>query len=249
MASRLPDRPEPAGFGNCPDCAYAGTGTPAICFECALGTIEEIAVDESCQICDGHLEDDESCKNPLCNRSVEQRGWERNYAISMRSGVLEKVISLYKYDEVKGWAWIFGRVLVGYIEAVFQPGEWDILIPMPTYVASDGERSWDHIDLIVERAEIEGSPIPIRRDVMRKTRATARLVAQDGFYTRALVAEQEIGPALEVVDAAAVAGKNVLVFDDVFTGGLTLREAARKLVDAGTSRVGGVVLARQPFRS
>jgi predicted amidophosphoribosyltransferase len=169
----------------------------------------------------------------------------------MRSGALEKVISRYKYDDVKGWAWIFGRVLAGYLESLLfidpSPDPWDLIIPMPTYVG-DGGRDFDHIDLIVERAEIEAPELPFRRDVMRKTEATPRLVEQPGFAARAQVAERYFGPALEVIDPAAVAGKSVLVFDDVFTSGLTLREVADKLKQAGAKRVGGVVLARQPFR-
>ncbi len=241
------DAPERAGFGHCPDCAYVSTGTASICFDCASETIEDVARTTNCTICDGRLQGGH-CWNPLCNRSAEERGWHFIYAISMRTGILETRISDYKYREIKGWAWIFGRVLTGYIEENFQPGEWDLLIPMPTYVG-DGGRDWDHIGLILERAEIEGCSLPIVRDVMVKQTATARLVEQDSFYARALVAEREFGPALQVVDRAAVAGKDVLVFDDVFTTGLTLREVARKLMDAGANMVGGIVLARQPFGS
>lgn len=39
-----------------------------------------------------------------------------------------------------------------------------------------------------------------------------------------------------------------LVYDDVFTDGLTLREIARKLRDAGATRVCGVTLCRQEYR-
>jgi predicted amidophosphoribosyltransferase len=63
------------------------------------------------------------------------------------------------------------------------------------------------------------------------------------------MAEREFGPALEVINPAAIKGRSVLVFDDVFTSGLTLREAARKLKAAGAPEVAGIVLARQPFRS
>ena len=84
---------------------------------------------------------------------------------------------------------------------------------------------------------------------MRKTKATPRLVAQSSFRARAEVAEQYFGPALEVVDPATVVEQSVLVFDDVFTSGLTLREVARQLKQAGASDVAGVVLARQPFGS
>ena len=242
----LPGAPETAGFGNCPDCAYVSTGTAGICFACASETIEQLP-DERCMICDGRLTEEGECGNPLCNRSPEERGWEYIYAISMRGGTLDEVINRYKYGEVKGWAWIFGRVLVGYLQDLpFPP--WTLIIPMPTYVG-DGGRSWDHIDLIMKRALIEDPEQPIRRDVMRKTKATPRLVQQSGFQARAQVAEREFGPALEVIDPAAVAGKSVLVFDDVFTSGLTLREVARKLKDAGATEVAGIVLARQPFRS
>jgi predicted amidophosphoribosyltransferase len=242
----LPQAPETAGFGNCPRCAYISTGTASICFECANETIEHLSR-ERCLICDGRLKADGDCGNPLCNDSPEERGWEYIYAISMRSGTLKSTINAYKYAETKGWAWIFGRVLVGYLEDIDLP-PWDLIIPMPTYVG-EGARSWDHIDLILERAMIEGPEQPIRRDVMRKTKATPRLVDQHGFYARAVLAEREFGPALEVIDRAAVLGKSVLVFDDVFTSGLTLREVARKLKAAGAREVAGIVLARQPFGS
>ena len=42
--------------------------------------------------------------------------------------------------------------------------------------------------------------------------------------------------------------QRVMVFDDVFTGGLTLREIAFKLKAAGAREVYGLALARQPYR-
>ena len=243
-----PEAPEPAGFGNCRECAYVATGTAAICFDCASQTIEEVARDR-CMTCDGRLSEHGRCGNPLCNDTPAQRGWEFIFAIAMRSGVLQRALNEYKYDGVQGWAWIFGRVLVGYLEQNPHLGiEWTHIIPMPTYVGAGG-RDFDHIDLIVERAAIEGPGLPFNRKLMRRTKATPRLVEQSGFRARAEVAEREFGPALDVLDPAAIEGQSVLVFDDVFTSGLTLREVARKLKQAGASDVGGIVLARQPFRS
>ncbi len=241
-----PDAPEPAGFGNCGVCAYRRTGSASICYACASQTIEPIAVG-SCEICDGILDAEDHCGNPLCKDSPEQRGWDFVYAIAMRSGQLKQVISRYKYDRKIGWATIFGRVLAGYLEEGPRASDWDLIIPMPTYVG-EGGRDWDHIDLIVERALAEAPELPFRRDVMRKTKPTPRLVQQSGFPARAQVAECYFGPALKVIDPDAVKGNDVLVFDDVFTSGLTLREVARKLKAAGAGHVAGVVLARQPFR-
>ena len=41
---------------------------------------------------------------------------------------------------------------------------------------------------------------------------------------------------------------NVLVYDDVFTDGLTLNEVARALRRVGANAVCGVTLCRQPYR-
>jgi predicted amidophosphoribosyltransferase len=45
-----------------------------------------------------------------------------------------------------------------------------------------------------------------------------------------------------------VAGSRILVIDDVFTEGSTLREVARALVKAGADEVAGLTLARQPWQ-
>ena len=46
---------------------------------------------------------------------------------------------------------------------------------------------------------------------------------------------------------AIVRGKRVLVYDDVYTEGLTPREVARALLGAGAVEVAEIVLARQPY--
>lgn len=50
-----------------------------------------------------------------------------------------------------------------------------------------------------------------------------------------------------VPDPQAVAGRRILVFDDVLTDGFTIREVARRLREAGAAEVSEVVLAPQPF--
>jgi len=49
--------------------------------------------------------------------------------------------------------------------------------------------------------------------------------------------------------SASVAGRRVLVVDDVVTTGSTIHEAARALVDAGATRVAALALARTPLNS
>ncbi len=47
-----------------------------------------------------------------------------------------------------------------------------------------------------------------------------------------------------MTDSQAIAGKHIVLVDDVLTTGATIRECARVLLDAGARNVMGVVLAR-----
>jgi predicted amidophosphoribosyltransferase len=239
--------PQPAGFGKCAGCAYVQSGPSSVCYRCARQAIEDVSR-HRCMTCDHDLPPDEDeCRNPLCRRSIDDRQWKMVWAIAMRTGRLDSAIKAHKYQGKWGWSWIFCRVLVGYFQSnpeAFR--EFDMIIPSPTFVAPGG---YDHTGQIIEQAALEDPSWPFRRDVMTKTRATTRLAeVRGGFGARAYVAETEIGPALKVVKPFDVVGKSVLVFDDVFTGGLTLREVARKLRVAGAAEVYGIALARSRFR-
>jgi phosphoribosyl transferase-like protein len=92
-------------------------------------------------------------------------------------------------------------------------------------------------------------PWPFELDVIAKTKATTRFKDARDWHERHRIAKEEIRPALEVLRPELVDGRRVLVFDDVFTDGLTLREVARALRGKGAVQVSEIVLARQPFRA
>jgi predicted amidophosphoribosyltransferase len=243
------DRP-PAGFAACANCAYRDTGTAPICFACAAEHTEAVPAD-SCQVCDLPCKSGEDCGNPIC-------GWEDRYftrvrAISMRTGQMQWAISRYKYDGKWGWRAIFGRILVGYLgEHAEEFAGYDAITPSPTYTGEGAERDFDHTRLILEAAAIE-EPIrwPFEYDLIVKEVATDRFASKGSvkpWRERKQIAEGPLRDALRVPDPARVAGRRILVFDDVFTEGFTIREVAKALIEAGAAEVSQVVLARQPFR-
>jgi predicted amidophosphoribosyltransferase len=242
-----PGAPEPAGFGHCGECVYFQAGSTATCYTCARGGMEPLAK-HRCRVCDQETGPDLTCRNPLCGREIEQRGFAYIYAIAMKTGTLDHAVKAYKYRGKWGWGWIFGRVVVGYLNAndhIFR--DFDLIVPSPAYSGTDAAAS-DHAGDVLRRAQVEDDSWPFRFDIMSKTRETKRLAGIRKFRDRATIAETEVGPALRVDKPRAVAGKAVLVYDDVFTDGLTMREVAYKLTAAGASLVAGLVLARQPFR-
>jgi predicted amidophosphoribosyltransferase len=239
-------RPSPAGFGNCGWCAYRTTGTADICFTCAQSSFDRLAEDR-CELCELELKEDGSCGNPLCGWDEDSRYFKWVWAISMRTGPLRGAIDRYKVDGKWGWAGIFGRVLLGYLNAhaaVFQ--QYDLIIPSPTWIG-DGGRQFDHTGLVIERAIVEDDGVwPFRVGVLEKTAATAPFRGKT-WKRRHEIAEHELRPALNIPNPDLVKSKRILVYDDVYTEGLTLREVARALCKAGATEVSEIVLARQPY--
>lgn len=223
------DRP-PAGFAACVECAYRQHGSPPICFACAAENTQPIS-ENACAICDQGLKPDGTCGNPVCN--WDDRYFDMVWAISMRTGQMKSAISRYKYDGRYGWAGIFGRILVGFLN------EWapdfdgfDAIIPSPTFVG-EGGRGFDHIERIVQAAQIE-EPLkwPFEFGIVEKTAPTERFVGKS-WRERKEIAEGPLRAALRVPHESRVEGRSFLVVDDVFTEGFTIREVARGLRLAG----------------
>jgi predicted amidophosphoribosyltransferase len=239
------DRP-PAGFAACVECAYRDTGSAPICFSCASEHTEPLAA-ARCEVCGQALPADGRCGNPVCH--FDDRYFTRVWAISMRTGEMRAAITRYKYEGKWGWAAIFGRILVGFLaenRSLF--AAYDLMTPSPTYIGPGSGRAFDHTRRIVEAAQIE-EPIgwPFAYDVITKTAATEPMVSHT-WKERKAIAEGPLRTALDVPDAAVVARKRILIVDDVFTEGFTIREVARSLILAGAAEVSEVVLAREPWK-
>jgi predicted amidophosphoribosyltransferase len=239
--------PQPLTFGLCPGCPYHDVGSVAICYSCARRTIQPVPADR-CQVCDQALSTPgAACGNPVC--SWPDRQFEWNAAVAMRSGELKAAINRYKYNDRRNWSLIFGRVLAGFLHDrrdLF--AGFDLVIPSPTYVGTGG-RDFDHTKLVLaEAARLDQNGLPFALDppVLVKTGPTPQLVGLS-WYDRRDVCAVELPRVLHVPDPTHVRGRAILVYDDVFTDGLNLNAVAKKLRQAGASRVCGVTLARQPW--
>ena len=238
------------GFGECRRCLFNESGSAELCFACARRTMEPLAVDR-CPVCDRPYPADESaCGNVLCNRDDRWFSW--NIAISMRTGHLKAAINRYKYQGRWGWALIFGRVVAGFLEeraVLFR--QFDVITASPTYVGPEG-RSFDHTRKVLTQAAAEASPgttwpFDIADEpVIVKVGPTPPMVG-NGYQDRRRIAEGPLRGALKTTRPEDLQGKRVLVYDDVFTDGLTLNEVARALRTAGATDVCGITLCRQPF--
>jgi predicted amidophosphoribosyltransferase len=161
--------------------------------------------------------------------------------------VLEAVANRFKFDNQRGWALILGRLLVGHMDseaAAFR--DYDLIIPTPAWTGRGASRNWDHALEVVKAAnDAAGGRWPFRIDPVIVRTGSVTPMKRKKAAERRRIAEEELRPKLRVVDASAVNDRRVLVYDDIFTDGSTLREVGLALMAEGATRVGGVSLMRQ----
>lgn len=241
----LPDR---AGFPACPVCAYAVTGTARLCSDCAGRTLQPVA-DPHCPVCSQALAPGRLCANRLCALPVAQRGFSRVDAVAVYSGALRDKIHQLKYDGAYGWAMIFGRLLVGWMES--HPEQMrgvDHVVGNPTHT---GRQPLQHIEAIMDAAYTED----VTRAFPLSPPGAHRLV-KEGETPRSANRNLDDKRAAAAAHAAAltwasdtrdIKGATILLVDDVFTSGSQLQQVALRLRASGAADVRGLVLACVPW--
>jgi predicted amidophosphoribosyltransferase len=234
-------RPAPAGFGSCEGCAYRHSGPPAICSPCATATTDDV-VGARCESC-GQPVEDGRCPNAVCN--LDDRYFSRIYTICDHPDVMWRVILDYKYDEQRAWAEVLGRILVGYLDQHRdEMAGYDLITTGAIYVGPRAQRLWDYLELIMRAARDQGPGWPFSPGLIAKSGPTGRFLGISPRDRRE-IAEGELRAALSVPEPDGIAGRRILVMDDIYSEGYSLREMARVLLDAGAAEVAGLVFARR----
>ena len=112
----------------------------------------------------------------------------------------------------------------------------DALVPVPLARARERERGFNQAALVAERLG-ERLALRVRPRWLVRLRATA---AQSDLTA----AERRTNVAGAFAASPAVAGRHVVIVDDVVTTGATVGECARALRAAGAGRIGVLTVAR-----
>lgn len=113
----------------------------------------------------------------------------------------------------------------------------DLIIPVPLHRVKKHLRGFNQTELIAaEFAGDLGLPVSVGNLARRKkTEPQAKLRDEER--------SKNLRDAFQIVNRGEIDGKRVILVDDVFTSGWTMREAARVLREAGASEVWGLAVA------
>jgi predicted amidophosphoribosyltransferase len=217
-----------------------------ICLDCSTGRLARAAA-RACPVCDQALGAAERCSNDWCTRA--DRWFSVVWSVAPHVAAWRSVIRAYKYAPEMRWRVVLGRILVAYLDE-HMPwfDDYDMLVPMPAFVGRGAHRHWDPVGQVVTvAATLAGPRWDFASGLVVKEFETPALAGLNR-PARRTCAEGALRESLRVPDPRAVSGCRILVIDDVFTEGSTLREVARALILAGAEEVAGLTLARQPWR-
>lgn len=198
--------------------------------------------DERCAFCREPLVDG-ACPNTVCR--LPDRDFSQVFTISDDAEKMWQLIYRYKYGEEKHLADDLGRMLVEFLQAhCAELQRFDLLTTVALYIGPDAPRLWDYLQLIVDAAARVDGSWPFQTEVITKVKPTGRFLGI-GVEERREIAEGELRRALRVPAPSRVEAKRILVIDDAFSEGFSMREMARALRRAGAAEVAGLVFARR----
>jgi len=232
---------------DCRICGEALTNVARlpVCANCIAGIK---AIEGSvCEVCGervpdaAHVVSETKCM--LCRRA--RLPFAKAMAYGSYDGALRGMIHLLKYDAMLPAADSLAGLLAPVVESLVEKCEGQVLlIPVPLYKSKQRQREFNQSELIAGSAlkrlpkEISAR-LELADSVLLRQRDTR---SQTGL-TRHQRRENMRG-AFVVGDAAKVAGRDIILVDDVLTTGTTAAECARVLRRAGAKKVYVATVAR-----
>jgi competence protein ComFC len=165
-----------------------------------------------------------------CHRWEENPEWkgmlDQNFSLYHYNDFLKEYLAKYKYRGDYVLAKVFSHTIKTYLTKM----EYDLIIPIPLSDERLYERGFNQSTALLEEAEVRPSNILARSHSEKQSKKTrAERLRQVQVF--------------QLVESD-LKGKSILLFDDIYTTGTTLRQAAKLLKEAGAEEVSSLTLAR-----
>ncbi len=211
-----------------------------VCTAC-LNLPEPLHAEFFCRACRTPFVDsyplDEHDLCSVCRES--QVNFDAAYSFGSYEGTLRNLIHLLKYAKIESLARPLSRYLR---QAMPLDRRFDVVIAMPMHWRKRWERGFNQAALLAQPvAKHYGFALAGNLRRKRYTKSQAGLTEAQR--------QENLKDSFCVRKPDQLAGKRVLLIDDVFTTGATLRAAAGALKSAGAAHVSALTLARVDRRA
>ena len=215
---------------SCGGCGSAGS---ILCPECT-DFFRPVEKEFSCSFCGRWLSREGACGKCTTNRPPFECGHYGFYF----EGTLREAVHSFKFKGRKD----VGRALVRLLQPklLAMQDEFDVIVPLPVTEKRLKERGFNQTFIMGEEiSAVTGKELDYQ--VLYKTRET-----DDQYTLSKSERKRNVRGVFALRNGKRLEGKRVLLVDDLYTTGATVREAANVLRAAGSRSVVIFALARTP---
>jgi competence protein ComFC len=200
--------------------SFFGAKAPPLCPKCLEKLVKING--PSCRLCSRPMEENGIC--PDCEGWGES-AFVSNQSLYLYNEAMQSIIARFKY---RG-DYVLASIFAEDVRRAVSLAACDIICAVPLPPSRLAERRFNQSEALIEAAGLTHVPLISRSESEKQAKKSRieRVNAAQTFYP--------IGDA---------DGKSVLVIDDIYTTGATIRLIAEALVEAGASAIKSVTIAR-----
>lgn len=182
------------------------------------------------------------CKVPsfpasVCNTCKRSSPFDAVFVVGEYNDLLEQLIRALKFGRMRAAHRPLAELMEAALPSLGVEPDAAVIVPIPTAASRVRIRGYDQVDLLA-RSLGRKLGVSIAHALHRRHNLRQLGASRSQRHTQA-------GAAFKVHRSGAVAGRTVILVDDVVTTGATMDAAARQLKDAGATRVIGLAAAYQ----
>ncbi|MFP4687794.1 MAG: phosphoribosyltransferase family protein [bacterium] len=174
--------------------------------------------------------------HPICGDCRRQTCYQQFTLIPFAyRGSLKKIIADWKFSGHQQWGDFLGKLLADYLLTKLRLEDWDYVTYVPLHEEKLKLRGFNQAAQLAEAIGEKSGIVPAGLlDKRRQTGAQSELTRKQ----RLVNLKKAFKPTRKL------AGEKILLVDDIYTTGSTLRNASKTILEAGASSVGAVALTR-----
>jgi ComF family protein len=232
-------------------------------FKNALKTFADIVIPNLCFVCEEKITSGHLCKKcvekieflfpPLCKlcsrpfvpnkkricgkcKSTNAFPYEQLICVTTYREPIASLIHLFKYENYSYLSDTLSALMIKHLAKIgFKFSDYDIIIPVPMHRAKLRERGYNQSELLAKTIAKHFN-ISLRNDIINVKSLRPQQAKLDGTKRK-----ENLKDLFEVKEN--MEGKNIMLIDDIFTTGQTVKECAAALKGKG-ARVTVLTLAK-----
>ncbi len=175
----------------------------------------------------------------LCGHCLkEKRYFEVHRTCGLYEGALKEAIHRFKYQGEFSLVRFFGDFMHPPFQILTQEHPVDVIVPVPLHIRRLRERGFNQA-LLLARELSKRTGVPYQERALEKIKDTPFQITLKGKERR-----KNVKGGFSVAQKEAIAGKSIVLVDDVYTTGATVNECSHTLLTGGAERVAVLTVAR-----